>query len=531
MRPHRHFRRDRRNLAQCDVSVRRHEYLEFTLSNLYKTLSKDNLLSVVERSRTLKLNLSPVRNDGAFVLYWMIAARRPTWNFALDRAVRWARELGLPILVLEALRVDYPWASDRLHRFVLDGMAHNARAFERMGVGYYPYVEPAPGAGAGLLEALGAQASVVVTDDYPAFFLPRMVRSAAERVRVAVEAVDSNGLLPMRDARRPFPTAFLFRRYLHEALPRHLTTYPREHPIRSARVRRFGEVPPSLLQRWPAADLPRLLGSQGTGALPIDHAVGPVPGVDGGAGAGRRVLRRFVQGRYERYAEDRNDPDAAATSGLSPYLHFGHLSVHEIAARVFDREGWSPARIREDRRGRREGWWGLSVPGESFLDELVTWRELGFNTCVVDPEYDRYASLPEWSRRTLAAHATDPRTSVYSLEEFEAAETHDPLWNAAQRQLAVEGRIHGYLRMLWGKKILEWSESPEAAFDIMVEVNNRYALDGRDPNSYSGIAWVLGRYDRPWGPERPVFGKVRYMSSENTARKVGVRRYLERYGR
>jgi deoxyribodipyrimidine photo-lyase len=161
---------------------------------------------------------------------------------------------------------------------------------------------------------------------------------------------------------------------------------------------------------------------------------------------------------------------------------------------------------------------------------LITWRELGYNMAAHAPGYERYESLPAWARRTLAEHAADRRPFLYSLEEFEMSATHDPLWNAAQRQLVTEGRIHGYLRMLWGKKILEWTRSPEEALDVMVELNNTYALDGRDPNSYSGIFWVLGRYDRPWGPERPVFGKIRYMSSENTARKVGVSKYMERYG-
>jgi deoxyribodipyrimidine photo-lyase len=173
----------------------------------------------------------------------------------------------------------------------------------------------------------------------------------------------------------------------------------------------------------------------------------------------------------------------------------------------------------------------MSEPAEAFLDELITWREVGFNMAALRPEdYDRYDSLPDWARKTLAKHARDRREHLYSLEEFEQARTHDPLWNAAQRQLVREGRIHNYLRMLWGKKILQWTASPQGAADVMIELNNRYALDGQDPNSYSGIFWVLGRYDRPWGPERPVFGTVRYMSSQNTARKVAVQSYLERYG-
>jgi deoxyribodipyrimidine photo-lyase len=164
------------------------------------------------------------------------------------------------------------------------------------------------------------------------------------------------------------------------------------------------------------------------------------------------------------------------------------------------------------------------------LDELITWREVGYNFAAHRTDYDQYESLPEWAQNTLREHAKDERGAVYRVEEFEAAKTHDALWNAAQRQLVREGRIHNYLRMLWGKKILEWSRTPQEAARVMIHLNNKYALDGRNPNSYSGIFWVLGRYDRPWGPEQPVFGTVRYMSSENTARKVSVKGYLRKYG-
>lgn len=166
---------------------------------------------------------------------------------------------------------------------------------------------------------------------------------------------------------------------------------------------------------------------------------------------------------------------------------------------------------------------------EAFLDQLVTWRELGFNMCARCDDYERFESLPPWARRTLEQHAGDPRPYEYELSEFERAATHDELWNAAQRQLVREGQIHNYLRMLWGKKILHWSSTPEEALQVMLHLNNKYALDGRDPNSYSGVFWVLGRYDRAWGPERPVFGKVRYMSSKNTARKLKVKGYMARY--
>ena len=229
------------------------------------------------------------------------------------------------------------------------------------------------------------------------------------------------------------------------------------------------------------------------------------------------------------YPELRNQPEVEITSGLAPFLHFGHISAHEVFHSLARQEEWSPGKLAEKANGSREGWWGMSEPAEAFLDQLVTWREVGYNCCAYRSDYDKYQSLPPWAKATLAKHAIDKRSYLYTLDEFAAARTHDRLWNAVQRQLIGEGQIHNYLRMLWGKKILEWTASPQEALDIMVELNNRYALDGQDPNSYSGIFWILGRYDRPWGPERPIFGTVRYMSSENTARKVRVRDYIQRY--
>jgi deoxyribodipyrimidine photo-lyase len=171
----------------------------------------------------------------------------------------------------------------------------------------------------------------------------------------------------------------------------------------------------------------------------------------------------------------------------------------------------------------------MSPAAEKFLDEAVTWREVGYNMAFHHPDSDRYESLPAWVLRTLGEHEADPRPHLYSLEDFEAARTHDDLWNAAQTQLVQEGRIHNYLRMLWGKKVLHWSRTPREALAALVQLNNKYALDGRDPNSYTGIFWCLGRYDRPWAPERPVFGSVRYMSSESARKKLRLDRYLSRY--
>ncbi|MGE5233587.1 MAG: deoxyribodipyrimidine photolyase [Acidobacteriota bacterium] len=486
------------------------------------------LPSRVPPLRVQAANDAPVRGDGELVLYWMIAARRTGWSFALERATEWARELRLPLVVLEALRCDYRWASDRLHRFVVDGMADNAARLARHGALYHPYVEPRVGAGRGLVAALAARAAVVVTDDFPCFFLPRMVVAAARQCAVRLEAVDGNGLLPLRASGHAFERAVDLRRFLQRELPAHLDAMPRADPLAGADLPRLAELPAEIRRRWPATELGDLAGAPLLAGLPIDHEVAPVA-LRGGERAARRRLRRFVESGLASYGALRERPLAETSSGLSPYLHFGHLAAHEVFTVVAARENWNLSRLGVETRGRREGWWGMSAPAEAFLDQLVTWRELGFNGCCHRADYDRYESLPAWARATLERHAADPRPWTYSLADLAAARTHDRLWNAAQRQLRGEGVIHNYLRMLWGKKILEWSPTPRAALATMIELNDRWALDGRDPNSYSGISWCLGRYDRPW-PERQIFGTVRSMSSASTLRKLDLGDYLARWG-
>jgi deoxyribodipyrimidine photo-lyase len=481
--------------------------------------------------RVTPANERPMASRGRYVLYWMIAARRHRWSFALDRALWHARELGKPLLVLEALRAGYRWASDRHHAFVLQGMADNAAAFRAAGVTYLPYVEPEPGAGSGLVEALARHACVVVTDEQPGFFLPRMVAAAAKRIDARVEQVDGNGLLPLRAVDRAFTTAASFRRQLQKSLPPYLLERPAAEPLaRLPRGVRDAELPRGIISRWPAAPDALLAGSAAMLAtLPIDHAVAPVS-YRGGVTAATRALESFIDDKLDRYAEDRSDPDADVASGLSPYLHFGHVSAHEVAARVWATDDWDPSRLANAKvTGSRQGWWDLPPAAESFLDELVTWRELGYGFCFHRRDHASYGALPSWARKTLDEHAADPRPELYTRAELEAAATADPVWNAAQRELLAEGRIQNYLRMLWAKKILEWSRSPRIALATLIELNNKYAVDGRDPNSYSGILWTLGLFDRAWGPERPIFGTIRYMSSASTIRKLRMKAYLKRW--
>jgi deoxyribodipyrimidine photo-lyase len=403
----------------------------------------------------------------------MTAHRRRSFNFALERAAFWATELRKPLLVFEPVVAQYPWASARFHTFLIQGMRDNLREFKNSAATYYPYVEQSPGECAAVANRLNERACLIVTDDFPAFETPRWISSMARRSKVFVEKVDSNGLVPMRSTDRLFLTASSFRRYVQK---QETLDSPKRDPLASIdlpRMKRAVSIPAARFE------IPSC----------IDRSVNSVASACGGLSVARARLKAFLSSESEN-------------SALSPYLHFGHISAHEVYGAVRD------ARHHAYR--------------ERFLDQLTTWRELGFNRCALDADYDRYESLPAWSRATLAKHAGDPRPVLYKPEQLESASTHDDLWNRAQRELVEQGTIVNRLRMLWGKKILEWSPTPQEALATMIHLNNKYALDGRDPNSYNGIFWALGRYDRPWGPERSIFGLVRYMSSASTARKLKV---------
>lgn len=470
------------------------------------------------------------RTDGEYVLYWMIAARRRYDNAALEHAVALSRELGKPLLVFEPLRVGYRWANSRLHRFAAEGMACNQRDFDAAGVRYLAYLERDEGEGKGLLEALSERACVVVTDTFPCFFLPRMVASAARQLPVAVVEVDSNGLFPLRASNEAKKRAVDFRRVLQKQLAPHLDCWTEHDPL-AQYDQGAAVVPREVLDGWPLLNTSELQGdlTQLVDSLPIDTDVRPAS-FHGGHDAAHSALQHFLRERLDRYADGRNHPDDSVASGLSPWLHWGHIGVHEVARAVLERDNWEPSHISGKANGSREGWWGASPSVESFLDELITWRELGFHYAWHHPEhYDDPDQLPGWALQSLSEHAGDEREHTYTPGELERAETYDEVWNAAQRQLVRTGTMHNYLRMLWGKKVLEWVPDRRIAIRTLIHLNNKYAVDGRDPNSYSGIFWVFGRFDRAWGPERPIFGKIRYMTSDSTKRKLRMKRYLERF--
>ncbi|MDV6029716.1 MAG: deoxyribodipyrimidine photolyase [Phycisphaera sp. RhM] len=459
----------------------------------------------------------------------MIASRRTRYSFALQHAVDRAEALDKPLVIFEPLRVRYRWASDRIHRFIIEGMRDNADALRDKPVTYFPYVEPKPGRGSPLLAKLAAKACTVVTDEYPCFFLPDMINAVKDRLPVPLELVDGNGVVPMRLPERTFTVAHSYRRWMQKNILDCLTELPEPDPLSGVSLPELDPLPASVTRKWKPADLDALLQPDGLAKIPIDHDVAPSPVVTGGSAAAAERLDRFLADRLEVYHTDRNHPDEEATTGLSPHLHFGHIATHEIVERVLDHEEWTPDQAAEA-NGKNHGFWNTSEPAEGFLDQILTWREMGFNLAFREPDrYDKIESLPDWAKKSIAATADDERPVTYTLEQFDAAETHDELWNAAQRQLVREGVMHNYMRMLWGKKILHWTESAEQALEFMIHLNNKYALDGRDPNSYSGIFWVLGRYDRAWGPKRPIFGSLRYMTSDSARKKLRLTKYLSRF--
>jgi len=489
------------------------------------------------------MNDRPPNRKSDYVLYWMQAFRRFDRNHALEYAMHLARHFKKPLVVYEGLRMDYPWASARHHRFMLDGMVANSQRAAELGINYWPYVETPDQPARGLLQKLSVRACAVVTDDYPAFIVPAQIAALARKIEAPLYAIDGNSIVPLKLLGASVSACAHLRPRIHKLFAEAWQHRAAIEPAFSEAMNRRIEPP---FRLWNLDDRPL---ADFIADLPIDQTVQPVQSVVGGHEAGSGVLRRFIDDKLPRYAEGRNqpdDPERNAASGLSPWLRHGHLSIQQVTEEALKLEGsWSTDRLNLKCRGKREGYFHEDANVNSFLDEAITWRDVGYhwhycrnaesgirNAELKKPPggkhpvfHDLESTLPVWARASLERHATDKRDFLYSLDEWEAAATHDPLWNAAQQELMATGKIHNYLRMLWGKKVLEWSASPSEAYAILEHLNNKYAIDGRDPNSYTGILWCFGLFDRPWPPERKVFGNVRYMSSENTAKKYKLAGY------
>ncbi len=481
------------------------------------------------------------KHEGEFILYWMTSARRSKRNFALQEAIREGNESQKPVVVVEALSLEHRWANDRSHTFVLQGMLDNREAFQSSNVTYIPYVETQRGEGKGLLSSFVKRAHLLFIDDYPTYLPKIITQKSIELATCQVRVVDSNGIIPMRLSERPFKTAYAFRRYMQKQIVEQLLNPPKEYPLHEAaklpilgsevinEIFNSSNTPQTPFEFiWRVAESGPV-GRDALKVLAIDHSVEPIFSKRGGSRTAKKILHEFIQLLLPSYFEDRNKPNMHGTSGLSPWLHFGHVSSFEAVLQVLDKENWDPSMIQLPHNGRREGWWNLSKSAEGFLDQIITWRELGFIFAHNVPEHDQWESIPEWAQNSLMSHIDDPRVPGYTFADIEQAKTDDELWNAAQNQLLREGIIQNYMRMLWGKKILQWAPDPQTAARWMIHLNDKWALDGRDPNSYTGVFWVLGRHDRAWGPEREIFGKVRYMTSDSTKRKYRTQPYIEKF--
>jgi len=446
---------------------------------------------LAERARAL--NDRPLRPQAEYVLYWAQMNRRISHNHALAYAVHLANQQHLPLLIYEALTCTYHQANDRLHTFILQGVPDSAAQAQALGAGYHFHLRRKKSDANDTLYRVAQKASCLVTDDYPTFIARQHNARVPQKLDIPYTVVDSSCVVPMSKMEKREYAAYTIRPKINRILGQYLQPFhmPKiNHPW-----------PKKVTNEVTPENIPKLVAS-----CEIDHTVKPSLTYHGGSAEAQRHLRHFLKNNLQRYAKDRNQPAAHATSSLSPYLHFGHISSLEVALRARD--------------------YALEheLVADEFIEELIVRRELAFNFARYSDDPESLANLPDWARATLAKHADDPRDPTYTHSELEQALTYDPLWNAAQKELLLRGKIHGYYRMYWGKKIIEWSPTPEAALRTMIDLHDRYALDGRDPNTYTGILWCFGLHDRPW-TERPIFGMIRWMSYDGMRRKTNSDAY------
>ncbi len=446
----------------------------------------------VEPERVHTLNTRDVVQN-PYVLYWMQQSQRAEFNPALEYAVAQANTLGLPLIVGFGLMDRYPEANLRHYTFMREGLRETARTLAARGIQFVVRRGDPPEAALALAQA----AALIVCDRGYLRHQRAWRRQVADRAACRVVEVEGDLIVPVEAATNKLEVAA---RTLRPKLLRALPLYLKDlKPIPLARP----SLGLGILMDDHCDDAPSQFAA--------DASVPPATAFfQGGTAAAKRAFRTFLSRRFSRYAEDRNQPQTDGVSRMSPYLHFGQISPVWLARQVQARS--ADANV------------------TAFIDELLVQRELSFNYVWFNPAYDSFAGLPEWARQTLARHQADPRSRQYRLADLEAARTHDAYWNAAMMEMKVTGFMHNYMRMYWGKKILEWSPTPQAAFAIALRLNNRYFLDGRDANAYANVAWIFGAHDRPW-PERPIFGTVRTMTAGGLERKCDIAGYVARVGR
>lgn len=446
---------------------------------------------MVEPERIRRLNDRPER-DGAYVLYWMQQSQRASFNPALELAAGLANDRGLPLVVGFGLMDDYPEANARHYTFMLQGLREVAAALRQRGIAF---IIRRGGPDAVALDLAG-EAAVCVCDVGYLRHQRWWRRNVAEGARCPVIRVEGDVVVPVATASSKDEYAA---RTIRPKILKH-----RDHFLKVAGEPELARDAAGL---GLASDIDLADVAAAIAGLKLDTSVGPVRRLIGGTGEARRRLEGFLDGVFAGYGSNRNQPADWRCSFMSPYLHFGQISPVQIALAVRAADETS-----DDDRA-------------SYLEELIVRRELAMNFAAYNRHYDRYEGVPEWARRSLAEHAGDRREHVYGEAELARAETHDPYWNAAMREMVHTGFMHNYMRMYWAKKILEWSADPETAFQTTLTLNNRYFLDGRDANSYANVAWCFGLHDRAW-TERPIFGKIRYMNAAGLERKFDIRRYV-----
>lgn len=443
-------------------------------------------------SRASASNGEPVR-DGRYVLYWMQSAQRARCNHALEYAIDRANELAKPVVVAFGLTADFPEANARHYTFMLEGLREVVEDLKDRGIQMVVRAQSP----AKCIPELARDACLLIVDGGHLRVQRQWRAEVAEAVECPLVEVETNVIVPVEEAsEKENFSAGTFRPRIRKKLDTYLVRLKR----RKVRNDSLG----LRLSGLELKDIDHVVGQ-----LKVDASVGKVTAYRGGGREARRRLDDFIQHKLDDYPDRRNDPNADGQSGLSPYLHFGQISPLDITLRVLQ---------------------AASKGADAFLEELIVRRELSFNFVRYNDQYDRFEGLPPWAKRTLDFHGRDKREYTYSPDEFEAARTHDPYWNAAQKEMILTGKMHGYMRMYWGKKILEWTKSPEEGLRIALYLNNKYELDGRDPNGFAGVAWCFGKHDRAWA-ERPVFGKIRYMSAAGLRRKFDADAYVRKIER
>jgi deoxyribodipyrimidine photo-lyase len=429
-------------------------------------------------------------HSGDYVVYWMQASQRARDNHALEYAVGKANELNKPLVVFFGLTSSFPEANERHYLFMLQGLQETANELEKKGI---PFVIQQISPEKGVL-SISKNASLTVTDRGYLRIQKQWRQYAAQHLRCPLIQVESDVVVPIETvSQKEEYAAATIRPKIHKYLETFLL------PLTSEPLQRT-----YMKHHFESLDLSNISSIVST--LHLDHTVKPSSLFHGGTSHALRLLHRFMQQKLPLFTELRNDPSKEYCSYMSPYLHFGQISPLTIALKIHAT--------------------GCSNIG-AYLKELIVRRELSMNYVYYNLTYDSFDALPSWAKTTLLRHTQDPRQYIYTKDELEQAKTHDPFWNAAQLEMKHTGKMHGYMRMYWGKKILEWTKSPQDAFQIALSLNNKYELDGRDPNGFTGIAWCFGKHDQAW-KERPIFGKVRYMNDAGLTRKFNMKNYVEK---